>query len=481
MRGDSGTSPTSIRSAGLMIVLLSILTGCASLGAEPAAEPGHVVAPPVAVVVEGRQGLQDEARSRQAIEQAEAEGRSRAFKAHLARLTALGETLSSNNSVDLLIDGPATFDAMFDAIKWAEHRVFVESYIFEDTDIGKKMRTHLLAKKAQGLDVRIIYDGVGALTTSGRFFDSLREGGIEVCEFNPVGVDEGRAAPLDVNHRDHRKLLLIDDKIAFVGGVNISSVYSRGSFSRDEAASDEGDSGEGAGWRDTHARLSGPVALELLRGYEDTWHRQACGGPPFDLPERDAGQAEPTPGEPDDRLVLAILSQGDGDSGRFYRALLGAIETARSSIHITMAYFVPNPTMLDALKAAARRGVDTQLVLPGKSDSLLVLRAGQARYDDLLDAGVKIFERHDRFLHAKTAVIDGVWSTVGSSNLDWRSFLHNDEVNVVILGREVGQQMDALFAKDREAAERVTREAWSDRGLGRRVMEMVGQVWQYWL
>lgn len=477
---EEGDGLRGLRAAVTLIALLA-LSGCASLGAEPAAAPAGVVAPAVIDVVEGKHGPQSPARSAQAIARAGAEGRPQAFEAHLARLKALGETPSANNTVELLVDGPATFAAMFEAIEAAEHRVFVESYIFEDTDIGRKMRTYLLAKKAQGLDVRIIYDSVGAITTAGSFFDSLREGGIAVCEFNPVGVDAGRSATLDINHRDHRKLLLVDDRIAFVGGVNISSVYSRGSFGADEARTGAKDSGVGEGWRDTHARLSGPVALALLRGYEATWQRQECGGPAFDLPEPDAGEADAARGEPDDRLVLAILSEGDGDSARFYRALLAAIETARTSIHITMAYFVPNPAMLDALKAAARRGVDTELVLPGKSDSLLVLRAGQASYSDLLEAGVKIFERHDRFLHAKTAVIDGVWSTVGSSNLDWRSFLHNDEVNVVILGREVGRQMEALFAKDREAAEFVTPDAWSDRALVRRMMETVGFVWQYWL
>lgn len=478
MPSPQGLRPNTVWSRLALSATLAILSGCASLGAQPGTDPVGVVAPPVVVVVDGKHGPESGAHSERAIKAAEAEGRRREFKAHLARLTELGETLSSDNTVEVLVDGPATFAAMFDAIQGAEHRVFVESYIFEDTAIGQKMRTHLLAKKAQGLDVRIIYDGVGALTTDGAFFESLRDGGIAVCEFNPVGVDEGRAAPLDVNHRDHRKLLLIDDKIAFVGGVNISSVYSRGSVNGEES---RGDTGEGEGWRDTHARLSGPVAMELLRGYEGTWQRQNCGGPPFELPEPDAGEADAPAGEPADRLVVAILSQGDGDSARFYRALLGAIETARTSIHITMAYFVPNPDMLDALKAAARRGVDTELVLPGKSDSLLVLRAGQASYEDLLEVGVKIFERHDRFLHAKTAVIDGVWSTVGSSNLDWRSFLHNDEVNVVILGREVGREMEAMFARDREAAEAVTRQTWSDRGLGRRAMELVGRVWQYWL
>lgn len=468
--------PTRIGIAAVAVLSIGLLAGCAALPPEP-----EVLAVPAPVAaskarVNGAAGPVTPAQRRKALAEARAEGRGPLFEHHVARLSALGETLSSGNRVQLLVDGPATFQAMFRGIDAARERILLESYIFEDTAIGQQMAERLLRKRADGVEVRVIYDGLGAMATPAAFFERLREGGIQVCEFNPLAVDNGRFGLLDANHRDHRKVLVIDDRSAFVGGINISSVYSSGSLgSSGSRRRDADDPVKLSAWRDTHVRLDGPVARELAHGFAATWARQRCGEPPVAAPR--LVEFDPVA---DDRLVLALLSEGDGDSARFYRALLTAIDAAQVSIRITMAYFVPNPQMLEAIEAAARRGVTTELVLPGKSDSTLVLRAGQARYDALLDAGVAIYERDDAFIHAKTAVIDGVWSTVGSSNLDWRSFLHNDEANVVILGRDFGAQMEALFAQDRAKARRVTPEAWARRPLSRRLMEWGAQLWQYW-
>lgn len=446
------------------------LGACASLSPlpDPAASPAPGT--PTEARVEGARGPASPAESRRTLGTVRAEGRSRQFENHLAGLTALGETLSAGNGVRLLVDGPATFEAMFRDLAVARHRILLESYIFEDSAIGRRMAEVLLKKRGEGLEVRVIYDSLGAFDTPAEFFAALRAGGVEVCEFNPLSAVKDRAAPLDVNHRDHRKVLVVDDRVAFTGGINISGVYSSASPRPRPRRADP------AGWRDTHVRLDGPVARDLARGFQETWQRQQCGGSPFPAP---GAGPRPLPAS-DDRLVLAIHTYGDGDSSRFYRALLAAIQGATDSIRITMAYFVPDPGLLEALQGAARRGVKTELVLPGHSDSLLALRAGQARYAELLAAGVRLFERHDTYLHAKTAVIDGVWSTVGSSNLDWRSFVHNDEVNVVVLGREFGAEMERLFAEDVGHADELSAAAWADRGLGRRVMERFGLIWQYW-
>jgi cardiolipin synthase A/B len=161
--------------------------------------------------------------------------------------------------------------------------------------------------------------------------------------------------------------------------------------------------------------------------------------------------------------------------------LLSAIAHAERSIHITMAYFVPDRQAIDALTQAAQRGLDVKLILPGFSDFSLVFQAGRSYYSELLQGGVKIFERRDALLHAKTAVIDGVWSTVGSANMDWRSFLHNDEVNAVILGESFANEMENMFQADLKESSAINAEQWANRGVVLRLKESLARLWAYWL
>jgi cardiolipin synthase len=161
-----------------------------------------------------------------------------------------------------------------------------------------------------------------------------------------------------------------------------------------------------------------------------------------------------------------------------YATLISAISSAETGVYLTNAYFVPDPQLLTALKDAAQRRVDVKLILPSYTDSWLVFHTGRSYYQELLEAGVKIYERRNRLLHAKTAVIDGVWSTIGSTNLDWRSFLHNDEVNAVILGQEFGAQMQAMFEKDLAASNAITLEQWNQRSISVRLKEMAARLWQ---
>ena len=179
--------------------------------------------------------------------------------------------------------------------------------------------------------------------------------------------------------------------------------------------------------------------------------------------------------------MRAIGSSPDEAFSQVYATLISAIGAAETTVHLTNAYFVPDPQLLAALKDAAARGVDVRLILPGHSDSWLVLHAGRSHYGDLLRGGVKIHERRGALLHSKTALIDGVWSTVGSTNLDWRSFLHNDEVNAVVLGHEFGAQMQDMFAADLAASDPVTLQDWEARGVGDRARELAARLWEYWL
>ena len=301
-----------------------------------------------------------------------------------------------------------------------------------------------------------------------------------VLEFNPVNPLEARC-DWAINQRDHRKLLIIDGRRAFLGGINISSVYSGGSF--------KGASGRGAqdkpdtpitpvdaslSWRDTDLQLQGPVVAEFQKLFLAAWAQQQ--GPALALrayfpPPEVAGR----------QVVRAIGSSPEESFSLIYATLLSAISSAETSVNLTNAYFAPDPQLLAALQAAARRSVAVRLILPAKTDSWLVFQVGRSHYSELLRAGVQIFERRGVILHAKTVLIDGVWATVGSTNLDWRSFLHNHELNAVVLGVEFGAQVQAMFDRDLAGSDAVLLAAWEQRSPALRLQEWWARAWAYWL
>lgn len=370
-----------------------------------------------------------------------------------------GSPLIMGNKVVLLQDGKATYAAMFAAIRSARDHINLESYIIEDDEIGREFSDLLLAQQRRGVQVNLIYDSFGGINTPKAFFERLQESGINVLEFNPINPLAARA-PWQLNHRDHRKLLVVDGRMAFIGGINISNVYSSGSATRHPPRKAKGT----VAWRDTDLQIEGPVVGELQKLFMETWAKQH--GKPL------AGRAyfpELTAQGKD--IVRAIGSTPDDPYSLIYLTLVSAIGHAERQVHLTSAYFVPDSQLLKALTDAARRGVDVRLILPGHSDSALVFQAGRSHYSTLLKAGVKIFERRGALLHSKTALIDGVWSCVGSTNLDWRSFVDNDEVNAVILGRDFAQQMTAMITRDLEASEAITLAHWEQRSLLLRIKE----------
>lgn len=377
----------------------------------------------------------------------------------------VGSPLILGNQVTLLQDGPATYAAMFAAIRGARDHINLESYIIDDDDIGHQFADLLLAAQARGVQVNLLYDSVGGFNTPKAFFARLAQAGIAVLEFNPVNPLSVKKS-WQLNHRDHRKLLIADGKTAFIGGINISSVYSSGSVLKRSAP--ERDSK--VAWRDTHVQIDGPVVAELQQLFMQTWakqHGQALA----------VKQYYPTLTAQGSDIVRAIGSTPDDPYSLIYLTLISAIGNAEKQVYLTNAYFVPDPQLLKALTDAAGRGVDVRLLLPSHSDSALVFHAGRAHYTGLLQGGVKLYERQGALLHSKTAVIDGVWSTVGSTNLDWRSFLDNDEINVVILGREFAQKMQAMFAADLKASQPIELQSWESRPVQLRLKEWMAQLW----
>ena len=227
-------------------------------------------------------------------------------------------------------------------------------------------------------------------------------------------------------------------------------------------------------WRDTDLQLQGPVVAELQKLFLANWLQQSG------TAARPANYFPP-PQVAGGHVVRAIGSSPDDAFSQIYATLLSAIGSAEISVQITNAYFAPDPQLLSALSDAAGRGVDVRLILPSQTDSWLVFHAGRGYYEPLLQAGVKIHERRGVVLHSKTALIDGVWATVGSTNLDWRSFLHNHEVNAVVLGPEFGGQVQRMFERDLAASDAVLLPAWRQRPWHLRLKEFFARLWEYWL
>lgn len=351
-----------------------------------------------------------------------------------------------SNKLTLLQNGPATYRAMFAAINKARDHINLETYTFADDMIGKRFAQLLLKKQAEGVQVNIIYDGFGSITTPAEFFDKLHDGGVRVLEFNALNPIK-KQKNWTINNRDHRKLMIVDGRTAFIGGVNIDESYSSNPFRQQRRA---------PGWRDTHLQIEGPAVAEFQKLFMENWNSQHGEA----LPER---QYFPPLKAQGSEIVRAIGKPGDANSSPIYTLLLTAIQHAHREVYLTNAYFVPDEALLKALVDAAQRGVDVRLVLPSRSDSWPALYAGRSHYTRLLRAGVKIYERRTAVMHAKTVTIDGVWSTIGSTNLDWRSLLYNSEANAVVLGRDFATQMAAMFANDMNASDEITLEKWKQR------------------
>ncbi|HUP06105.1 MAG TPA: phospholipase D-like domain-containing protein [Caldimonas sp.] len=415
--------------------------------------------------------------SKALIERLQGPGRSTTvLERHLAVEEAIaGYPLTAGNAVELLEDGPATYAAMFAAIRAARDTVDMETYILEDDEIGRRFADALLDAQRRGVQVALIHDGVGTLGTPREYWDRLKAGGVKVLEFNPINPLTAKAG-WDVNQRDHRKLLVVDGATAFLGGINISGVYSGSSRpgSASHGSGSRGDDKHKVPWRDTDVRIAGPVVADLQKLFLDTWQRQK--GDP--LPDRDYF---PTIGAQGPSVVRAIGSGPEDPYNLLYATFLSAINSAEGEILITNAYFDPDPQLQEALIAAVKRGVDVKLIVPSTTDSSLVFHAGRSHYEALLEGGVKLYERKAALLHAKTALIDGVWATVGSTNLDWRSFLHNQEVNAVVLGTDFGALMRASFDRDLADSRAITLEEWRHRPFSDRIKEAFSRLWEYWL
>lgn len=341
------------------------------------------------------------------------------------------------NSLTLLKDGAAAFPVMLDAIDSAREAIILGSYIFAADRTGRRFRDALIAARRRGVAVRVLVDGVGSLSTPSEFWQPLRLAGGRVAIYHPPAPWRPKS---EFWRRDHRKLLVVDEQIGFIGGLNIADDY---------APVSDG----GSGWHDMHARIVGPAACEFTRILNRTWLRIT--GEDF---SKSLCQAVPS-GD----VAVEIIENRFRTRSAIHHSYLHAIKRASRCIRITNAYFIPDRALSRALIQAVQRGVKVQLLLAGPTDVKPVRYASRARYMRFMRQGVEIYEWTEAVLHAKTAVIDGAWCSIGSFNMDHRSLLHNLEANAVCVDLNVGQALDRTFEADLARAQRIDPNTWHRR------------------
>jgi cardiolipin synthase A/B len=336
------------------------------------------------------------------------------------------------NQVKLLHDADRKYLALEEAIRGATQHIHLLYYIFQPDDSGLRFRNLLCQKAKEGVQVRMLTDGVGSFGID-NFMVPLVEAGGEFAEFLPA---TRLMKPWKINLRNHRKIVVVDGTIGFTGGVNIGDEYT-------------GRKRKVGYWRDTHLQLEGPSVTQLQEIFAEDWFF-ATGKQPMDE------SWFPTPKEAGPSMVQVIASGPDTDILPIQRMFFAAVTEAQHRILLTTPYFIPDESMIMALQTAALRDVDVKLLLPYRSDMSLVLHAGRSYYRELLRAGVRIFEYLPGILHAKTLVVDDFWATVGSANMDVRSFRLNFEVNAMVYGPAFNRHLADAFAKDLQTTREVT-------------------------
>ncbi len=353
----------------------------------------------------------------------------------------------AGNRVTLLWKGKESFEAIFKAIEQAKEIICLEFYIFRNDETGSELAEILKKKVSEGVKVYLLYDHFGSLFTPLKFWESLRRAGVQIRASHPFKWTD----PFHYVHRDHKKLIIIDGSRAFTGGLNIANEY-RG-YHRIKKMT---------GWRDTGIFLEGPIAKTLLDIFKKTW--EIWKGTAIDF----ARDVEPAA---DGIPVIPVFVSSARDRRRMRKLLYYSINNAERYIYLTTAYFTPSRRMLRILEDAELRGVDVKLLLPGKTDVPAAHYAGRAFFTKLLRAGVEIYNYQGEILHAKTAVFDGIWSVIGSANLDFQSLRRNDEGNVGIVDESFGRQMSEIFHKDMKHSEEITLDTWLKRPFFERMKE----------
>ncbi|NVZ63129.1 cardiolipin synthase [Pseudomonas gingeri] len=361
----------------------------------------------------------------------------------------------ANNQVRLLINGEATFEAIFQAIGQARHAVLVQFFIVHDDRLGRRLQSLLLEKAAEGVEVYLLYDGIGSHALPHGYADVLREGGVRVKAF---ATRSGWLNRFQVNFRNHRKVVVVDGLTGFVGGHNVGDEYlgSRPPLSP---------------WRDTHVQVSGPVVACLQESFAEDWFWASRQLPPLILPDA----------YPDDGVLCQLLASGPADPFETCSLFfVEAIHAARERIWITSPYFIPDEAVFAALRLAVLRGVDVRLLLPSRPDHRIVYAASSLYAFEAVRAGVRVFRYGPGFLHQKVVLVDNEISAIGSANLDNRSFRLNFELMLLTVDEAFASEVENMLLKDFDLAREVTgedsRETHRLQQLGMRVARLISPI-----
>jgi cardiolipin synthase A/B len=354
------------------------------------------------------------------------------------------------NRLKLLLNGEQIYPAIMDAIRKARTTITYAQYSYEDGPISRDLAEAMADRCRAGVRAHILLDSVGTLSMPKEYTELMAKAGCEVVSFRPIGPLGLRRA----NNRNHRRILVVDGRVGFTGGSGVSSKWMGNGRVRDH-------------WRDTDVQVEGPVVDYLQGAFAENWV-EATG--------KVLGGADyfPAPTSPKGKVHAQIIRSGPlGGSYAMYTTFLLALSSAQRSIRITNPYVLLDEQMIETLVQAAKRGVEITFLVPGTSDHPLVRHAGRRQFGRLLEAGIRIHEYSAALLHAKTIVIDGIWATVGSTNLDYRSFRLNDELNLVAYDREFAAQLEKVFREDLEYSERIDLAAWKDRSVKGRMFELL--------
>jgi cardiolipin synthase len=367
--------------------------------------------------------------------------------------------LTANNSVKLLVNGENKFPEVLKVLREAKKHIHIEYYIYEDDKIGRAIEDVLIQKAKEGITVRFIYDDFGSRTIRRKLVKRLKKGGVKVFPFYKVIFI---AFANRINYRNHRKIIVVDGKTAFAGGINVSDRYINNSNDTHKLF-----------WRDTHLRIDGPGVQYLQYLFLCDW----------DFCAEDSVQPDEEyfPGEKDfpanaNKVVQIAASGPDSDTPTIMFSLLQAINLATKEILITTPYFIPGNSLINALIIAALSGISVKLLVPGISDSRLVNHAARSYYEDLLNAGVDIYQYKKGFVHAKTMVTDTSIAIIGTANMDQRSFDLNFEVNAIVYDPEIANQLKSVFFEDLKDAERINATAWNERAWYKVLLEQVARL-----
>jgi cardiolipin synthase len=354
--------------------------------------------------------------------------------------TLLGPAILDGNRVQVLLNGDQIFPAMLTTIRGAQRTITFETYIYWSGEIGKAFADALIERARAGVKVHLLLDWVGAGKMEDAMIEQMEEAGVEVKKYRPLHWYNITR----MNNRTHRKLLVVDGRIGFTGGVGIADIW-------------QGNAEDSAHWRDTHFRLEGPAVAQMQAAFQDNWLKVQ--------PRVLHGDDYFPPLDSVDGMRAQVFKSSYGEGSESTRLMyLMSIAAARKSILLANAYFVPDSLAMEELVAARRRGVRVEIIVPGKYiDSKIVRQASRGRWEKLLEAGVAIYEYQPTMFHVKVLVVDGLWSSVGSTNFDNRSFALNDEANLNVLDAGFAAEQEAIFEQDKLKAREITLEMWRNR------------------